>query len=233
MTNPQDEQHDVQLNEPLEFITSTQALVPVKRRRELPPAVTRQYPQMKGYQWYELENERALEPLLDALETAQELQWRAQIPIVLKQIGDLWELDQDHYHKYVADELLATVQAAFPELGYPGRYYHTPLDFTNRSSVDDVGGHMIKKKKLFGDEYRTVTLWRYVRAADYGVGGEQLPPHAYKVTEFIRKQLVQPHAWWVAVLLKIERDPRPTYGRNDPLLCVSFGRWVLAVAQWE
>ncbi len=75
----------------------------------------------------------------------------------------------------------------------------------------------------FTEATRSHTYWDYQRAESFA---QQVPVAALRRMQLLDRYSIQVEGYWVAE----KRAYRPL---PDPLLCASFGRWVVSLAMWK
>lgn len=97
----------------------------------------------------------------------------------------------------------------FDHLGYDAKLYHHttyPLPKTFQQSIP-----------------RSNAYWYYMPLQDFG---QQVPVAALRTMQLLDHKGIVAEQYWVAE----KRAYRPL---RDPLLCASFGRWVVSLAMWK
>jgi hypothetical protein len=158
-----------------------------------------------GYHWHRPENEQAFLENAEGLCRAGRYGLNKQMAIYGNDIVDLYHKDRAE----LVSDLVGDV------LHYQARRYAadtTPTGpFEELIEVDRNGRITVRK------------YWKYVPVMDYG---QKMPLHALRALGVLEKYNVNPDALWVATYYEdIEV--------KDPLLCASFGRYVVSIAQWD
>jgi hypothetical protein len=133
-------------------------------------------------------------------------------------VGNQLRLYQAKLAERVAKDQVERVAGLVRQtLGYEGLKYHHPEPLP-------VGGFRVPIICTVTHHTVESDYWQFRRLA---VASQLVPPSALQAWALLEQAKVLPEALWVA---EKRRAMRPL---RDPLLCVSFGRWVVAIAQWE
>lgn len=162
----------------------------------------------EGYDWFDLQNKlEALEVACGAL-IAHKHHLERQVILYKKELYDVLTKDMA--------ERAASLMVQ--ETGYRGFDYRRTSDppYANRDFRVPIA---VRRGPPQEWVYRPIDSFTQI-----------VPPAAMHALDFLSRPATAPEAFWVAD--KVEIRPR-TRISLDPVLCAQYGRWFVAVAEWE
>jgi len=159
------------------------------------------------YQWHRRENELVFRNHLEAFAISVRFQLPKQVALYAEQIRDLYDKDRTE-----------RIHDLLEHHGYRGRYFFAEKNLRSVATFSEVF-----EEADYSNGY-TKKYWHYKRIDKFG---QQIPLQALRVLLILEQQGITPEALWVA------EKKQDTRRLPDPLLCASFGSWVVTLAAWE
>jgi len=176
-----------------------------------------------GYEWFSPNNRSTFAAHMEGLNVADNMKLTTQVELYKHKIMDVFGYD-------LAERAQALAAPTFSEPGarggsrssknahiVQGSDYPLPTTFTVpiREYYDASSYELVQQ------------YWTYRQLSAYG---QIVPPHALTTLARIVQEPIKPDQAWVAVKEEQRTSVRPLL---DPLLCVSFGRWIVPIAEWK
>ena len=162
------------------------------------------------YRWFNEKNKQEALTHLEGLVTAFQFGLSKQVALYKGKIIDIVAHD-------MAERTAALIAQQF---AFKGLTYLHPKQLSQKTFSVPISKDGSREQK-----------WVYRRIENFG---QLVPPQALRTLAYLREAGIVPEGLWVADKKEVIHSyPAATNRLPDPVLCASFGRWIVALAEWD